>query len=247
MPLSPPTIATDEDFWRYVKSTFPLFTHSDYLRLLDAYRSWTPSERAIPLYDTLGDRGPTALNQSEFANGLQQTVFNIFAETTFGCPSYWLADAFAGHHGKESWKYQYSVTPAYHGSDLTAYFSVGERLPTRGFRHTFQKILGSFIINDTPIISIMDAIGGASNASVPRGADGNVSWPRWHESAPVLMNLNTTGGTLVRDTVTDHLAYWLREDPGVTNEFRLADAASWEGGRRKRCDFWRSVGPRVPQ
>lgn len=102
-------------------------------------------------------------------------------------------------------------------------------------------------MNDTPIISIRDAKGGASNATFPRGTDGNISWPRWHESEPVLMNLNTTGGTLVRHNVTDHLAYWLREDPGVTNDFRLADAASWEGGRRKRCDFWRSVGSRVPQ
>ncbi|KAJ5127241.1 hypothetical protein N7448_008020 [Penicillium atrosanguineum] len=246
VPLSPPTITTDSEFWRYVKSTFPLFTNSDYLGLLAAYRSWSSPKGSIPLYDTLGDRGPTALNQSEFANGLQQTVFDIFAETTFDCPSYWLADAFSGAHGKESWKYQYSVTPAFHGADLSAYFSVGKKLPTSGFRHAFQKILGSFIIKNTPIISIHDAKGGASNATLPCGTNGNISWPRWHESSPVLMNLNTTGGTLVRDTVTDHLAYWLREDPGVTNDFRLADAATWEGGRRRRCDFWRSVSPRVP-
>ncbi|KAJ5559363.1 CAZyme family CE10 [Penicillium frequentans] len=57
-----------------------------------------------------GDRGPTAVNQSEFATGYQQTVFNIFVETSFDCPSYWLADAFSRSNGKESWKYQYSVT-----------------------------------------------------------------------------------------------------------------------------------------
>ncbi|KAJ5573520.1 uncharacterized protein N7459_007947 [Penicillium hispanicum] len=248
IPLSPPYINTTAGFVDYVNSTFPLFTESDHRHLLDMYRVPFSSPHSIgPLYDTLGDRGPTALNQSEFATGLQQTVFDIFAETTFDCPSYWLADAFSGSPAKEAWKYQYSVTPAYHGSDLTAYFSVGETQPTHGLTQAFQMILGSFIINDTPVISVSDAKGGASNSTVPKGVEDKISWPQWQGSSPMLMNLNTTGGHLVRDVVTDHLAYWLREDPGVSNAFSLADATSWEGGRGKRCGFWRSVGPRVPQ
>lgn len=55
------------------------------------------------------------------ATGLQQTVFNIFAETTFDCPAQWLAEAFGAF--RQAWKYQYSVTPAYHGADLNAYFN----------------------------------------------------------------------------------------------------------------------------
>ncbi|KAJ5903626.1 hypothetical protein N7504_006009 [Penicillium tannophilum] len=248
VPLSPPYINTTDGFLSYIKNTFPMFTAFDYSRLRDIYGFWNTSPTNHgPRYDTLGDRGPTALNQSEMATGLQQTIFNIFAETTFDCASYWLADAFSGNTAKESWKYQFSVTPGYHGADLTAYFSVGAHTPTRGFTHAFQKIWGSFIIHDTPVISIADAKGHAENSTVPEGANGYINWPTWNESSPVLMNLNTTGGRTVFDKVTDHLSYWLRKEPGVRNEFTLADASRWEGGRGDRCSFWQSVGPRVPQ
>ncbi|KAJ5372869.1 CAZyme family CE10 [Penicillium concentricum] len=247
VPLSPPFVNSTADFLGYVHSAFPLFSRRDYSRLLDIYEFQDSSpENTGPRYDTLGDRGPTALNQSEMATGLQQTVFNIYAESSFDCPSYWLADAFAGGNAKESWKYQYSITPSYHGADLSAYFSVGTTTPTRGLIDAFQKIWGNFIINDTPVISITDAKGGADNATVPEGVHGDISWPKWNSRSPVLMNLNTTGGTTVYVEVTDSLSYWLQEGPGVTNEFSLADASKWEGGRGKRCEFWRSVGPRVP-
>ncbi|KAJ5902515.1 hypothetical protein N7495_003043 [Penicillium taxi] len=247
VPLSPPYIKSAEDFLAYIKSSFPLFTEVDFNHLLSIYgfNSSSPTSNKL-LYDTLGDRGLTANNQSEFSNGLQQTVFNIFAETAFDCPSYWLADAFSANE-TTSWKYQYSVTPAYHGADLTAYFSVGATTPTRSLMYAVQKIWGSFIIHDSPIISVYDARGGVYNATVPEGADGDISWPAWCESKPVLMNLNTTGGTLRYHRVTDHLAFWIREGRDISNEFSLANASSWEGGRGERCQFWREVGPRVPQ
>jgi carboxylesterase type B len=46
---------------------------------------------------------------------------NIYAETTFVCPSYWLAEAYT-NRGREAWKYQYSVPAAIHGTDMTGYF-----------------------------------------------------------------------------------------------------------------------------
>lgn len=61
------------------------------------------------------------------------------------------------------------------------------------------------------------------------------------------MNLNTTGGTIKQVNVTENLQYFVRLDPGVVNDFRLVDANSWEGGRGARCEFWRSVAPRVPE
>lgn len=248
IPLSLPYVETTADFKTYVKDTFPRFTASDLSRLLEIYGSASSSHDSFgALYDTLGDRGLTAVNQSEFATGYQQTVFNIFAETSFDCPSYWLADAFSRSNGKESWKYQYSVTPAYHGADLTAYFSVDTATPTEGIRHAFQKMLGSFIIKDSPVISIQDAKGGSSDAIVPENSDGHILWPMWNSFSPMMMDLNTTGGSLLYRNVTEHLAYWLRENPGVVNHLRLANAYSWEGGRGERCRFWREVGPRVPQ
>lgn len=46
---------------------------------------------------------------------------NIYAETTFVCPSYWMAEAFSDLP-RVSYKYQYSVVPALHGTDVSAYF-----------------------------------------------------------------------------------------------------------------------------
>ncbi|KAJ5938508.1 CAZyme family CE10 [Penicillium verhagenii] len=248
VPLSLPYVETTADFMTYVKGMFPQFIASDLSRLLEIYGFASSSPGPFsPLFDTLGDHGLTAVNQSEFATGYQQTVYNIFAETAFDCPSYWLMDAFSGKKGKESWKYQYSVTPAYHGADLTAYFSVDTTTPTRGIRHAVQKILGSFIIKDSPVVSIQDAKGGASDAIVPENSDGHILWPMWNDSLPIMMDLNTTGGNLLYKNVTRHLAFWLREDPGVVNHLRLANANRWEGGRGERCRFWREVGPRVPQ
>ncbi|KAJ5903917.1 CAZyme family CE10 [Penicillium tannophilum] len=66
--------------------------------------------------------------------------------------------------------------------------------PIEGIRHAFQKILGSFIIKDSLVISIQDTKGGASNAI-------------------------------------------LREDLGVVNHLRLANAYLWEGGRGERYRF----------
>ncbi|KAJ5623490.1 acid phosphatase [Penicillium lividum] len=66
----------------HVKGTFPRFIALDFSRLLEIY-GVAPSSlgRLGSLYDTLGDRGHTAVNKSEFATGYQQTVFNTFAKT----------------------------------------------------------------------------------------------------------------------------------------------------------------------
>ena len=233
----------------YVHTTFPLLTAADVSRLLRVYQ-FDPSavNRSTPLFDTLGDRGPTALNQSEFATGNQQRVFNIFAETTFTCPAYWLAEAFSGpDNTKQSWKYQYSVTPAYHGADVTAYFPANATTPTYGFISAFSKMWGNFIINNTPVISVAAASANATNATVPRGNGGNIDWPTYSAEAPIQMNLNTTGGTMKSIFATPDLSYFERFGPGVTNDFRLVNAETWEGGRGARCRFWRDVAPRVPE
>ena len=207
---------------------------------------YSNTDLAAPLFDTLGDSGPTALNQSKFATGQKQRAFNLNGEVTFDCPGYWLAEAFSGA-GRESWKYQYSVTPAYHGADLTAYFSINATTPTRDFIYAFQKIWGNFIMKNSPMISIIEASGNATNATVPQGDGGNLAWPTYSSTSPIEMNLSTTGGTVKRIFVTPEYFYYLREGPGVTNDFRLVNADSWEGGRGSQCQFWRDVAPRVPQ
>lgn len=246
-PLTSPTILTANDFLNYVKSSFPSLTAADKSRLLRMYQFDNSStDLSAPLFDTLGDSGPTALNQSEFATGQKQRALNLNSEVTYTCPGYWLAEAFSGA-GKQSWKYQYSVTPAYHGADLTAYFSVNATTPTPDFIYAFQKIWGNFIINNNPVIPITEASGNATNATVPRGQGSNLHWPTYSDTSHVQMNLNTTGGTVESIPVTPNYSYDLRSDPGVSNDFRLVNADSWEGGRGSRCRFWREVAPRVPQ
>lgn len=231
----------------FVTSSFPLFSPADIARLNSVYQInkssvWDNGTR----FDTLGDSGPTALTVSEMATGIQQSVFNMQAETTFDCPAQWLAEAFS-RDGGQAWKYQYSVTPAYHGADLSAYFSANATVPNADFRHAFQKIWGNFIAHDTPVISLADATSGYANATVPIGKEGNVRWPEYSTQERWQMDLNTTGGILTKTVVTSDLSYYERTGEGIVNTFRLTNASSWEGGRGSRCDFWRSVSARVPQ
>ena len=230
-----------------MNTSYHALTPTDKSRLLQLYQfENTDTNLSKPLFDTLGNTGPTALNQSEFATGQKQRAYNLNNEATYTCPGYWFAEAFSGS-GKQSWKYQYSVTPAYHGADLTAYFSVNATTPTPDFIYAFQKIWGNFIMNDTPVIPLVEARGNASNATVPRGPRDTLQWPEYTNSSHIQMNLNTTGGTIKVVPVTPDYSYDLRLDPGVTNDFRLVDAYAWEGGRGARCQFWRDVAERIPQ
>ncbi|KAI1639824.1 Alpha/Beta hydrolase protein [Biscogniauxia mediterranea] len=247
VPLTNPKVVTREQYGNFISNTFPLFTASDISVLNSIYQVDTskPGDNDTR-YDTAGDSGPTALTQSGMATGIQQTAFNIAAETLMDCPAQWLAEAFSTGY-RQAWKYQYSVTPSYHGADLSAYFSVDATLPNADFRHAMQKIWGSFIINNTPVISVADATSNYSNASVPVGLDGNIKWPRFTLSQPWQMDLNTTGGSTSLVTVTPELSYYVRSGPGIVNNFRLTNAITWEGGRGARCAFWRALAPRVPQ
>ncbi|KAI0837805.1 putative carboxylesterase [Hypoxylon sp. FL0890] len=246
VPLTNPEVNTRQKYDDFVSKTFPLLTPDDIMLLNKVYQiDSLPTDDGI-LYDTLGFTGPTALYKSGIATGIQQAVFNMAAEDTFACPAQWLAEKFSTG-SRQAWKYQYSVTPSYHGADLNAYFSVGATLPNADFRHAMQKIWGNFIINDVPIISVADATAGYSNASVPIGAYGNIEWPQFTLDNPVQMNLNTTGGNVSTVTVPPYLKYYVRDGPGIVNNFNLSDAFSWEGGRGERCDFWRVVAERVPQ
>ncbi|KAI1260365.1 alpha/beta-hydrolase [Xylariaceae sp. FL1019] len=248
VPLFNPNVSTGSQYDSFVAETFPLFTQSDVVRLNSIYgvNDQSTTDDGV-VFDTLGSSGPTALNQSGIATGIQQTVFDIAAETVFDCPAQWIAEAFS-KGCKQAWKYQYSVTPSYHGADLSSYFSVGQSIPSADFQHAMQKIWGNFIMHNTPVISVSDAVGAYTNASVPVvGQSADIHWPQFSRGDPAQMNLNTTGGDVDLLTVTDELAYYVRSGSGQVNDFSLADALTWEGGRGKRCDFWRSVSARVPQ
>ncbi len=234
-------MVTRSAYDNFISTTFPRLTPQDTNRLSALYQvgSAQPDDGGVR-YDTLGIGGPTALNQSEMATGIQQAVFDISAEAVFDCPAQWLAEAFSTG-GRQAWKYQYSVTPAYHGADLSAYFAIGAQDPNPDFRRTFQKILGNFVIHGTPVISGTDATANQTNATVPIRPDGKLDWPVFTLHEPWQMDLNTTGGVVEEITVTPYLSYYERSGPGIVNNFRLVDALAWEGGRGRRCSFWRDV------
>lgn len=102
-------------------------------------------------------------------------------------------------------------------------------------------------MNNSPVISATEASGNTTNATVPTGKDGNLDWPTYSDRSNIQMNLNTTGGTVMSVFVTPEYSYDLRLNPGVTNDFRLVNAHTWEGGRGSRCHFWNEVAPRVPE
>lgn len=65
-------------------------------------------------------------------------------------------------------------------------------------------------------------------------------WPRRTVGQPVMINLNTTGGTVV-DTKIDEMTVKKLEGPGVAAESTEVNADTWEGGRGARCRFLRSL------
>jgi len=126
----PQNITSEEDLVSWIQDVFPLFTQDDVSKVLRYYPgSNATDDMNAADYATLGYTGATAINVSSIATGQQQRANNIYAEMTFVCPSYWLAEAYT-NNGREGWKYQYSVPAALHGTDQTGYF--GPAMPQQG-------------------------------------------------------------------------------------------------------------------
>lgn len=155
-----------------------------------------------------------------------------------------MAEAYSDH-GRISYKYQYSVPIAVHGSDLTAFF--GPRTPNQSpdFLNAVMQIWGNFITKDNPSIPSTVANGASSNSTQASPAS---AWPPFEIYAPYQMNLNLTGGTpfafnlsYIQANLTEH------GEPGLMNNISLVNAYTWEAGRGYRCDMWRSLAPIVPE
>ena len=244
--FTPQDILTENDFVNYIRRTFPMFTDADIAETLEYYPSTDTAVNPSALhFATAGNNTPTALNESTFGTGQQQRADNLYAETTFVCPSYWLAEAYSGTDNLVSYKYQFSVIPGNHGADNYAVFGPPQINTSPDFVLAFQTMWGNFIVNNNPSISAAIANGANSTATSNPVTD----WPVYSKAAPCQMNLNETGGT---PFVTQPLGPTGGSaieftDPGMKNAFDVVNAYTWEGGRGRRCDFWRSVGSRVPE
>ena len=242
--FTPQTITTEADLVSWLELTFPLFTNNDIAKILLYYPSSNSSDSAsAPFFATTGDRWPTALNQSDVGVGQQQRADNIYAETTFVCPSYWMVDAYSDK--ESSYKYQYSVGFALHGTDLAGYFGPATANQGPDFERAFMTIWGNFIKINDPSISNEIANGASSNMSSAENPAS--SWPPFSVYAPYQINLNETGGTSAVVPVAKGVKFTENISPGLSNNFNLVNAYSWEAGRGMRCDFWRSMAALVPE
>ena len=242
--FTPQNITSEAELVSWLRLTFPLFSNNDIAKILLYYPSSNSSDSSsAPLFATTGDNGPTAVNQSDAGSGQQQRADNIYAETTFVCPSYWMVEAYSDK--ASSYKYQYSVPVALHGSDVSGYFGPAAKNQGPDFERAFMTIWGNFITSNNPSITNEIANGASSNdSSVTNAAS---SWPPFSIYEPYQINLNETGGTLAGvpfgtgNNLTEYIS------PGLSNNFSLVNAYTWEGGRGMRCDFWRSVAALVPE
>ncbi|KAH7383590.1 carboxylesterase type B [Cadophora sp. MPI-SDFR-AT-0126] len=246
----PQNITSEEDLVSWIQNLLPLFTEDDISKLLRYYpgSNATDDMNAVE-YATSGYAGATANDVSSIATGQQQRANNIYAETTFVCPAYWLAEAYT-NNGREAWKYQYSVPAALHGADTTGYFGPAD--PTQGpdLLRAFMTIFGNFITENNPSISASIAAGNSSTGAAS-SSQSLIDWPAYTNANPYQLNLNETGGEEYSSVATSFdgtpLNVTQYRGPGLRNNFTLVDAYSWEGGRGIRCDFWRSVAPIVPE
>jgi hypothetical protein len=178
---------------------------------------------AHPKFDTDGLNFPFATSVSGAAVAWQQAAYNLYGETTFVCPAYWLADAYTGHGpGKKAWRYQVSTPNAFHGVDIG--FLTGDPVVTGAtgvageeFRRGFQEIWGRFIVTGDPTLA--GKAPGTAAASEDR-------WRVWGQGGTHdMLNLNVTQGTSKAD-------------------WSVVDALAFEDGRGKRCALWAEVGVR---
>ncbi|KAI9845635.1 MAG: hypothetical protein M1837_004609 [Sclerophora amabilis] len=244
--FTPQNVVTEDDFVDFLKTTFPLFNNEDISKVLMYYPSTNAStDENVMGYSTLGDEGSTALNVSEFGTGQQQRANNLYAETTFVCPAYWMVEAFTDK-GRASYKYQYSVPAAEHGSDSTAIFPPGTPNQAASFRRAFQGIWGNFVMHNDPAVTAAIATGNNSMPDVNTTKAGT-TFPQWSIATPYQVNLNQSGGQPFESAFSPDLNLTEYKEPGLMNSFEIVNAYTWEGGRGMRCDFWRSVAAIVPQ
>ncbi|KAK4937189.1 hypothetical protein LTR10_022094 [Elasticomyces elasticus] len=242
--FTPQNITTEGDLVAWLQITFPLFTNDDIAKILLYYPSSNASTALnAPHFATSGNAGPSALNESSLGAGQQQRAQNIYAETTFVCPSYWMAEAYSDR-GRTSYKYQFSVPPALHGTDVTVYFGPAAANIGPDLALAFRQIWGNFITTNNPSIPASVANGASSGNNTT--SNGAANWPPFTVYAPYQIDLNQTGGTPFLATTS---SYNITEygEPGLQNNITLVNAWTWEAGRGYRCDFWRSVGAIVPE
>ncbi|KAF2033406.1 alpha/beta-hydrolase [Setomelanomma holmii] len=72
-------------------------------------------------------------------------------------------------------------------------------------------------------------------------------FPKWEKGFDAnMLSLNTTGGTPYEVVTQSGATVTQFRDPGLQSNIKEVGASNWEGGRDKRCEFWRAIAARVP-
>ncbi|KAK4231620.1 putative lipase [Podospora fimiseda] len=223
-----PEIVTVSDLTAWLHLEFPNLSTWQINDILGQNPNSALTDPSLPKFETdgLNTGGFNALNTGPQSNGQQQRANNIYAEATFACPAYWLAEAYSGSGpSKSSYLYQYSVPYAMHGNELTPLFG-NPTAPdvTADFNRAIRKIWGNFVLSGNPSITKEVANGAAS--SNPAAAHPLEAWPVFSGMNSLLLNLNVTESGL--------------------NQLELRNANIWESGRGARCGFYKGLGPSIP-
>jgi hypothetical protein len=158
-----------------------------------------------------------------------------------------MAEAYSSQ-GRTAYKYQFSVLPGTHASDLHGYFGPLGGVPylSADMQRAFMTIWGNFITQENP--SISSAVAAGSSAKTTARINAVARWPAFSASEPYQLNLNQTGGTPAvgaMDVYSPVNTTFLTE-PGLMTDFSLVNAYLLENERGVRCDFWRSVAGIIP-
>lgn len=249
--FTPQNIKNEKAFRGFLRYNYPLLTRENITGILELYG--LPADATDILVDSSGQTPPFSTTNSEWGAGWQQVANNFYAEATFVCPSYWLAEAYTKGSGnkKKAWRYQYSVSPASHGNDVEPVFNLPspavENMP-REFLDGLQHAWGNFIVHGVP--SLTPVAAGAASDGTPKKA----SWPQWagkEGQDNYMLNFNVTGGVAVPTqqqidgaNVTTY-AYVKGDETGPPLEavFEVVEGSTWEGDRGRRCRLLADLGP----
>ncbi|KAI1170974.1 carboxylesterase [Nemania sp. FL0916] len=250
--FTPQNITNKEEFLNFVLTNYPRLSDQNLTSILELYA--VPENVSMIYADSDGVTPPFSTTNSNWAVGWQQAANNLYAETTFVCPSYWMASAFAGARGKSAWKYQFSVPISSHGADIDPLTSDPKTTGSgidEVFRTAFQQTWGNFVVKGDPTLSIVQ-----THAAEPENinAASTGRWPQWggRPGRDFLLNLNMTGGVPVvmqrqvggkTLNLTSYTPSTTASDPALEAKFSVASGWSWEGGRGKRCQLWVDLGP----
>ncbi|KAK5628761.1 hypothetical protein RRF57_004476 [Xylaria bambusicola] len=249
--FTPQNVTTEEQFIDFVLTNYPRLSEQNISSILELY---AVPEDVSPIYaDSDGVTPPFSTTNSNWAIGWQQAANNLYAEATFVCSSYWLADAFAGSRRKSSWKYQFSVPPSSHGADVSPLLT-DPKIQGTGmdevFRTAFQQTWGNFIVKGDPTLSTAQA-STAGQGNITAATTGK--WLQWggQPGRDFMLNLNMTGGMPVTTprqvggsvvNITSYVPSSGGSYPELEATFNLVPGWQWEGGRGQRCQLWVELG-----